>query len=63
MSILQKPPIHILKGKKLADEFRDISKRQCIDLYLADMEGTKKILSKLSKSLSDEIIDSRESVD
>ena len=60
MSILQKPPfIYLRKGKELADEFREISRRQCIDLSLADMEGTKKILSNLSKSLS-EIMDSKE---
>jgi hypothetical protein len=60
MSILQKPPIHIIKGKELADEFRDISKRQGIDLSLADMEETRKILSNLSKTLSEEITESRE---
>lgn len=62
MSILEKPDkqVPILKGKELADEFRDISKRQGIDLSLADMEETKKILSKLPTSLSEEIVDARE---
>lgn len=63
MPVLQRPDvnIHVLKGKELAEEIKDIAKRQGVNLSLADMEKTKKILKSLRSSPSDEIIATRES--
>jgi hypothetical protein len=65
LRVLQRPDvkIHVLKGKELSKEINDIAKRQGINLSLADIKRTKEILEKLPLSLSDEIVNFRESND
>jgi hypothetical protein len=65
LPLLEKPKTDIkgMKGKELADELRGFAERQGIDLALADLGETKKILKKLPSSLSDEIVRMREGSD
>lgn len=60
MPLLQRPKVKIenVSGKELADDLKDFAARQGIDLSMADMEETKRILKKLPSSLSDEIRES-----
>ena len=60
--MLQKPDVDIpiLEGKELSDEMKRIADIQGINLSLADLEKTKKILESLPTSLSEEIIKTRE---
>lgn len=62
MPVLQKPDVDIpiLEGKELSDEMKRIADIQGINLSLADLEKTKKILESLPTSLSEEIIKTRE---
>ncbi|MGH9992047.1 MAG: hypothetical protein ACREBU_08740 [Nitrososphaera sp.] len=52
-----------MSGKEVAADLRAFAKRQGIDLSLADLEKTKKILKDLPSSLSDEIARTREAND
>lgn len=63
--MLEKPKTKIesLSGKDVADDLRDFAKKQEIDLSLADLQKTKKILKDLPSSLSDEIVKTREAND
>lgn len=63
--LLEKPKTKIesMSGKEVAGDLRDFAKRQGIDLSLADLEKTKKILKDLTSSLSDEIVKTREAND
>lgn len=63
--LLEKPKTKIesLSGKEVADDLRAFAERQGIDLSLADLEKTKKILKNLPSSLSDEIVKTREAND
>jgi hypothetical protein len=63
--VLQKPDVDIpiLEGKELSDEMKRIADIQGINLSLADLEKTKKILESLPTSLSEEIIKTRENND
>lgn len=63
MHTLQRPDdkIDVLRGKQLSDEIEDLAKKQNIDLSLASMNKTKEILKSVSSSLSDDIIETRES--
>jgi hypothetical protein len=63
--VLQKPDVDIpiLEGKELSDEMKRIADIQGINLFLADLEKTKKILESLPTSLSEEIIKTRETND
>jgi hypothetical protein len=63
--VLQKPDVDIpiLEGKELSDEMKRIADIQGINLSLADLEKTKKILESLPTSLSEEIIKTRETND
>lgn len=65
MPVLQKPDVDIpiLEGKELSDEMKRIADIQGINLSLADLEKTKKILESLPNSLSEEIIKTRENND
>ncbi|MGI0024930.1 MAG: hypothetical protein ACREA4_07280 [Nitrososphaera sp.] len=65
MALLEKPSskIESLSGKEVAADLRAFAKRQGIDLSLADLEKTKKILKDLPSSLSDEIARTREAND
>lgn len=65
MPLLEKPKTKIesLRGKEVAHDLKAFAKRQGIDLSLADLEKTKKILKDLPSSLSDEIIKTREAND
>ena len=65
MPVLQKPDVDIpiLEGKELSDEMKGIADIQGINLSLADLEKTKKILESLPTSLSEEIIKTRENND
>lgn len=65
MPVLQKPDVDIpiLEGKELSDEMKRIADIQGINLSLADLEKTKKILESLPTSLSEEIIKTRENND
>lgn len=47
----------------MANQLRDFAKRHGIDLSLANLDETKKILKKLPTSLSDEIVKMREGAD
>ena len=62
LPVLQKPDVDIpiLEGKELSDEMKRIADIQGINLSLADLEKTKKILESLPTSLSEEIIKTRE---
>ncbi len=55
--MLQRPKVRIEKvsGKELSDDLKGFAARQSIDLSMADMEETKRILKKLPSSLSDEM--------
>jgi hypothetical protein len=63
--VLQKPDVDIpiLQGKELSDEMKRIADIQGINLSLADLEKTKKILESLPTLLSEEIIKTRETND
>ncbi len=65
MPLLERPKIRIenLNGKELADDLRNFAARHGIDLSMADIEETKKILRQLPSSLSDEIEEMREGSD
>jgi hypothetical protein len=65
LPVLQKPDVDIpiLEGKELSDEMKRIADIQGINLSLADLEKTKKILESLPTSLSEEIIKTRENND
>jgi len=65
LPVLQKPDadIPILEGKELSEEMKRIADVQGINLSLANLEETKKILESLPTSLSDEIIKIRENSD
>lgn len=65
MPVLQKPDVDIpiLEGKELSEEMKRIADVQGINLSLANLEKTKKILESLPTSLSDEIIKIRENND
>ncbi len=65
MPVLQKPDVDIpiLEGKELSEEMKRIADVQGINLSLANLEETKKILESLPTSLSDEIIKIRENSD
>lgn len=65
MTLLEKPRTNIesMKGKDMANQLRDFAKRHGIDLSLANLDETKKILKKLPTSLSDEIVKMREGND
>lgn len=65
MPVLQKPDvdIHILEGKELSEEMKRVAEVQGIDLSLANLDKTKKILETLSTSLSGEILRTRENSD
>ncbi|MDQ5868561.1 MAG: hypothetical protein M3530_02405 [Thermoproteota archaeon] len=65
MPVLQKPDVDIpiLEGKELSEEMKRIANIQGINLSLANLEKTKKILESLPRSLSDEIIKIRENND
>ena len=58
-----KAKIESLSGKEVADELKAFAKRQGIDLSIADLEKTKKILKDLPSSLSIEIVKTREAND
>ncbi len=62
---LLRPKVRIetVSGKELADDLKGFAARQGIDLSMADMEDTKRILKKLPSSLSDEIKEMREGSD
>ncbi len=63
--MLQKPDVDIpiLEGKELSDEMKRIADIQGVNLSLADLEKTKKILESLPTSLSEEIVKIRENND
>lgn len=63
--LLEKPKTKIesLSGKEVAADLKAFAKRQGIDLSLADLKETKKILKDLPSSLSDEIVKTREADD
>jgi hypothetical protein len=65
LPVLQKPDVDIpiLEGKELSEEMKRIADVQGINLSLANLEKTKKILESLPTSLSDEIIKIRENND
>jgi hypothetical protein len=62
MPLLEKPkePISSLEGKDVARELQEFARRSGIDLNLADMEKTRKILKNLPTSLTDEVVSMRE---
>jgi hypothetical protein len=65
VTLLEKPKTKIgsISGKEVADDLKALAKRQGIDLSLADLRKTKKILKDLPSSLSDEIVKTREAND
>jgi hypothetical protein len=65
MPQLEKPKskIESLAGKEVAIDLKAFAKRQGIDLSLADLKETKRILKDLPSSLSDEITRTREADD
>jgi hypothetical protein len=63
--LLERPKTKIesLSGKEAADDLKAFAKSQGIDLSLADLQKTRKILKDLPSFLSDEIIKTREAND
>lgn len=62
MPASQKPKIDVVEvdSSVLARDLEQLAAALDIDLSLADDKETEKILNRLSKSLSDEVVDTRE---